>query len=241
MNINHKPPVSETNHLCSSRYLVLKSHCVFLPSALWVLRLSSKLVTVWQCCWWGSIKIQMSWQEASERRYPGDRAQIETSMLKVLYWSRNVFCAKTQLSLGEEGARPYLEISRRDRRQTAFTESCFVVIRRTRGLRVFEWQTWWLHFTNRHPAPRRLRVCLQATAYQKTRRRHPWERRRLSPAWYSAEWAARKWSQTSKLASDCFYEHLRGEIIWSRKAKRFITFPPHFAKQTDGGDNANRW
>lgn len=70
-------------------------------------RSDSQLVTGQQWCWWGSITIQMAWQEFSEQVCPDDWAKIENSDAKshVCYprgESRMSYVFKMQLSLAEE-------------------------------------------------------------------------------------------------------------------------------------------
>lgn len=92
--------------------------------------ISSQLVTGQQWCWWGSIKIQMAWQEFSEQLYPDDWAKIETLMLKVMCGTpcRRAGCLMFWPRKGPQYQRSVTA----DR----LTSSLLVLIKCTRGLQI---------------------------------------------------------------------------------------------------------
>lgn len=197
------------------------------------LSLSSQLVTRQQWCWWGSIKIQMSWQEISEQLYSDAWAKMETVMLRVTHVAlcRIAGCLMfwNAIKFGQVLVHNIQRGSHIDRRLIGLTSSSLLMMKRKRGLPNLKWQTAALH---KSPlCSSEISDCLQAMVYQRRGVTHG--------SAGACHWGDSHWSMLQK--SDHRRPNLRGGIMWSRKAKRFITFPPHFAKQTYRGDNANRW
>lgn len=171
---------------------------------------------------------------------PPNRAETESFDAEITALKPNVCRYEVQLSLGS-GYLKREPCTQQVEDWTGLTSSSLVMIKTHMRPPNLTWQMRWLHLRNHHSVPRRLETVYKGWSIKDTAAAPTGLPVPVTRVIVTGVSHRKKVIIDVQISFWLFYEDLRGKIIRSQKAKRFITFPPHCAEQTYRGDNVNQW